>query len=191
MSSRIWKALSIPRVQLNEYGTFLSFLGLAQLPAANTYFYGLPDYGSSIAFELFTNEPIRSFPDAKDINVRFLFHNGSTTNGGGLAAYPLLGQEETELSWEAFAKEMRAFSITTEQWCRTCGNKGDFCATASNDPTHLFTPPTMDSLSKSLSSSLAGLVIVKKGIKGKKPETLSSAEPVKDEVFDSSPKQWL
>ncbi|KAK6360679.1 hypothetical protein TWF730_006812 [Orbilia blumenaviensis] len=198
-------------IQFNAYGTFLSFSGLAQLPAASTDFYGLPDYGSSIAFELFTNEPVESFPDAKDINVRFLFHNGSTVNGGELTAFPLFGQEETELSWETFAKEMRAFSITTtDQWCRSCGNKGGVCATVSGD-SHPIAHTTHHGLSapvagvvgalvtlvvilavQGLIVAIAGLAIVKKkDIKGKKPESLSSAEPVKDEVFDSSPRQWL
>ncbi|KAF3164309.1 hypothetical protein TWF225_006789 [Orbilia oligospora] len=198
-------------IQFNAYGTFLSFFGLAQLPAADADFYGLPDYGSSMAFELFTNEAVGSFPDAKDINVRFLFHNGSTTNGGELTAYPLFGQEETELRWEVFAKEMRTFSITTtEQWCHTCGNKGGVCATASNDSRplahtthHGLSAPVAGAVGalvtlvviliiQGLIIAIAGLAIVKKkDIKGKKPESLGSAEPVKDEVFDSSPRQWL
>ncbi|KAK6527952.1 hypothetical protein TWF281_009212 [Arthrobotrys megalospora] len=198
-------------IQFNAYGTFLSFFGLAQLPAANSDFYGLPDYGSSIAFELFTNQPAEPFPDAKDINVRFLFHNGSTANGGELTAYPLFGQKEIELSWERFAKEMRAFSVTTtEQWCRSCGNKSGVCATTSND-SHPVAHTTHHGLSgpvagvvgalvtlvvilvvQGLIVAIAGLAIVKKkDIKGKKPESLSSVEPVKDEVFDSSPRQWL
>ncbi|KAK6505180.1 hypothetical protein TWF481_007099 [Arthrobotrys musiformis] len=198
-------------VQFNAYGTFLSFFGLAQLPAANADFYGLPDYGSSMAFELFTNEPVGSFPDAKDINVRFLFHNGSTANGGDLTAYPLFGQEETELSWETFAKEMRSFSITTtEQWCRTCGNKGGVCATGSDD-SHPLVQTTHHGLSTPVAGAIGALVTMvvilvaqgliislgkltvvrKKDTKGKKPESLSSVEPVKDEVFDSSPRQWL
>ncbi|KAK6345164.1 hypothetical protein TWF718_007091 [Orbilia javanica] len=198
-------------VQFNAYGTFLSFFGLAQLPAANADFYGLPNYGSSMAFELFTNEPAGIFPEAKDVNVRFLFHNGSTANGGELTAYPLFGQDKTELSWGDFAKEMRTFSITTtEQWCRACGSKGGVCATGSDD-SHPLAQTTHHGLSgpvagaigalvtlvvilvaQGLIISLAGLAIVKKqDVKGKKPESLSSVEPVKDEVFDSSPRQWL
>ncbi|KAJ6260469.1 hypothetical protein Dda_4695 [Drechslerella dactyloides] len=117
-------------VQFNAYGTFLSFFALANLPAASEDFYGLPDYGSSMAFELFTNELVTTeFPKAEDISVRFLFHNGSTVAGGELRPYPLFGQEETEMSWTDFAQHMNEFAVsTTEQWCTICGNEGGMCA---------------------------------------------------------------
>ncbi|KAK6359660.1 hypothetical protein TWF696_000804 [Orbilia brochopaga] len=117
-------------IQFNAYGTFLSFFGLAQLPAAGEDFYGLPDYGSTMAFELFTNEPVTAdFPKAEDISVRFLFHNGSTVAGGEPRPYPLFGQQETEMSWADFKQHMNEFAIsTTEQWCTACENEDGICA---------------------------------------------------------------
>ncbi|KAI9749346.1 MAG: hypothetical protein M1835_001562, partial [Candelina submexicana] len=41
-------------VQFGAYASFQSFFGLAQLPAANPDFYGIPDYAASMTFELFT-----------------------------------------------------------------------------------------------------------------------------------------
>ncbi|KAF3923334.1 hypothetical protein ABW21_db0203656 [Orbilia brochopaga] len=117
-------------IQFNAYGTFLSFFGLAQLPAVSENFYGLPDYGSSMAFELFTNEPVTTdFPKNEDINVRFLFHNGSTVAGGELQPYPLFGQDNAEISWTDFKQHMDEFAIsTTEQWCDVCKNEDGICA---------------------------------------------------------------
>merc|ERR1711881_765802 len=62
-----------------SYDTFLAFFGLSDLTAADTDFFGLPDYASTMAFELFTAEDMTSFPeDASTLNVRFLFKNGTT-----------------------------------------------------------------------------------------------------------------
>ncbi|KAF3908662.1 hypothetical protein AA313_de0205967 [Arthrobotrys entomopaga] len=187
-------------VQFNAYGTFLSFFGLAQLPAADSNFYGLPDYGSTIAFELFTYESVDSFPDVKDINVRFLFHNGSTINGGELVAYPLFGKMETEMPWTTFADEMTNFAVTTtDQWCRVCGVEGGgICQVYSNNTVHPLGNATHHGVSSALAGvigalvtlvvilvaqgliiAVAGLAIVRKrgdkeSTRGKQPESVSS-----------------
>ncbi|EPS44737.1 hypothetical protein H072_1248 [Dactylellina haptotyla CBS 200.50] len=145
-------------VQFNAYGTFISFFGLAQLPAADSNFYGLPDYGSTMAFELFTYEAVESFPDVKDINVRFLFHNGSTVDGGELIAYPLFGKMETEMPWTTFADEMKGFAVaTTDHWCWVCGIDGGICPVY-NGTIEPLTHKTHHGLSGAVSGVVGALV---------------------------------
>lgn len=126
-------------IQFGAYATFLSFFGLAQLPAANPDFYGITDYATSMAFELFTTATVSGStpPAASDLQVRFLFHNGTASNASQPVAYPLFGQSQTTLPWNTFVSNMQNFSVqTTQQWCHTCGNTTGSCAAyASTSPT--------------------------------------------------------
>ncbi|KAG7288369.1 hypothetical protein NEMBOFW57_007900 [Staphylotrichum longicolle] len=73
-----------------SYDTFLAFFGLANLTAASPDFFGLPDYASTMAFELFT--PGAAF-DKDDLHVRYLFKNGST---GAIKSFPLFGSGKAD-----------------------------------------------------------------------------------------------
>jgi hypothetical protein len=122
-------------IQFGAYGSFSSFFGLAQLPAASADFTGVVDYASSMAFELVTNATVggdgSEYPSPDDISVRFLFANGSAA-AVAPAAYPLFGQTETRLSWLQFLSEMSKFAIRdTADWCVACGNNMGTCAAAS------------------------------------------------------------
>jgi len=136
-------------VQFGAYASFFSFFGLAQLPAANTDFYGIPDYASFMTFELVTNSSVTPFPVASDISVRFLFHNGTVSNSSEPAPYPLFGQQETLLPWTTFVSEMNKFAIGNEnQWCSACGNTTGVCATIqASSPSH-----------NSISTAVAGVI---------------------------------
>lgn len=106
-----------------SYDTFLAFFGLANLTAASPDFYGLPDYASTMAFEVFTQGP--DFHPA-DARVRFLFRNGTA---GTLRAFPLFGAQKTDLSWDDFSDVMQTRGISTaEKWCGVCQSKAPFCA---------------------------------------------------------------
>jgi len=109
-----------------SYDTFLAFFGLSDLTAADTDFFGLPDYASTMAFELFTAEDMTSFPeDASTLNVRFLFKNGTT---GALEQFPLFGTTDDALSWADFAAQVEERGITeVSQWCDICSSTEDFC----------------------------------------------------------------
>ncbi|KAK7524352.1 histidine phosphatase superfamily [Phyllosticta citriasiana] len=119
-------------IQFGAYATFMSFFGLAQLPAANSDFRAVVDYASSMVFELFTpSDDVSSsdFPSSEDLYVRFLFHNGTATNASEPLAYPLFGRSNTTISWSDFKTEMNKFAVsTTEQWCTKCGNTTGTCA---------------------------------------------------------------
>ncbi|KAF2474251.1 phosphoglycerate mutase-like protein [Lindgomyces ingoldianus] len=127
-------------IQFGAYASFLSFFGLADLPKASPDFMGVPDYASSMVLELFTNVdvPSGSFPSMNDLQVRFLFHNGTASNSSEPVAYPLFGGRNDALSWNDFSSELSKFAVrTTEDWCHKCGNTTGTCAPyapANNSP---------------------------------------------------------
>jgi len=117
-------------VQFGAYATFLSFFGLANLTAASPDFYGIPDYASAMMFELFApNGSTSGIPSADDLQVRFLFHNGTASNISEPVVFPLFGGSATGISWKDFVTKMDGFAVaTTEQWCIMCGNTTGQCA---------------------------------------------------------------
>ena len=117
-------------IQFGAYATFLSFFGLAGLNKAEANFMGVPDYSSSMAFELFTEADVSgSMPSTDDLQVRFLFHNGTASNNSEPTTYPLFGGSDMAISWSTFHDGLAKFAVgTTEQWCHTCGNTTGSCA---------------------------------------------------------------
>ena len=123
-------------IQFGAYGGFQSFFGLANLTQANPEFYGVPDYASTMTFELFTNAAPSPFPAPEDLGVRFLFHNGTMGNNSTPVAYPLFGQSNTTLSWNDFVTGMNKFAIGSQSaWCEACGNSTGVCASMSTSTT--------------------------------------------------------
>ena len=63
-----------------SYDTFMSFFGLTGLQEVSENFTGLPDYASTMAFELSTPGDDEAFPTKieEDLRVRFLFRNGTS-----------------------------------------------------------------------------------------------------------------
>jgi hypothetical protein len=117
-------------IQFGAYATFMSFFGLVDLPKANADFMGVVDYASSMTFELFTEKDVSTgFPAQDDLQVRFLFHNGTASNTSEPVAYPLFGASSKTVSWSTFSNKLEQFAVTTtEQWCRKCGNSTGSCA---------------------------------------------------------------
>ena len=118
-------------VQFGAYGGFQSFFGLANLTQLNQDFYGVPDYASTMTWELVTNSTINStsFPSADEVSVRFLFHNGTTSNISEPIAYPLFGQSQMILPWTDFVSGMNKFAIGDQMdWCHACGNSTGVCS---------------------------------------------------------------
>ncbi|KKF92332.1 Lysosomal acid phosphatase [Ceratocystis platani] len=110
-----------------SYNTMLAFFGMLQLPEVSPDFYGLPDYASTMGFELFTADNTSAFPadPNNDLRVRFLFRNGTE---GTLQAFPLFGTGEDSLTWADFKSRMEAVSIpSTKDWCNACGSTQIFC----------------------------------------------------------------
>ncbi|MCJ1364410.1 hypothetical protein MMC16_003521 [Acarospora aff. strigata] len=146
-------------IQFGAYATFLSFFGLAELPAANTDFYGIPDYASTMTFELFTTGPATPFPTADDVHVRFLFHNGTTSSGSEPTAYSLFGQQQSSLPWKTFADGMNKFAIgSQQQWCAACGNNTGICASSASSTSGSSTKASIPPSSGRISRPVAGVI---------------------------------
>lgn len=120
-------------IQFGAYASFQSFFGLAKLPQTNSDFFGIPDYASTMIWELVTNASATPFPSTDDISVRFLFHNHTTSNASQPTAHPLFGQAQAVLPWKDFVAGMKSFAISDQKdWCKACGNGTGVCAAASS-----------------------------------------------------------
>ena len=119
-------------LQLGAYAQFQSFFGLANLTSLGADWIGIPDYASTMTFELFTTAAPAPFPAVDDLQVRFLWHNGTTGNTSTPTAYPLFGQQNLTLTWNDFVKGMNRFAVGSQaDWCQACGNSTGVCATSS------------------------------------------------------------
>ncbi|KAK3167753.1 hypothetical protein OEA41_010882 [Lepraria neglecta] len=146
-------------IQFGAYGGFQSFFGLANLTQANPDFYGVPDYASTMTFELFTNAAPSPFPAPEDLGVRFLFHNGTTGNNSVPVAYPLFGQSNTTLSWSDFVSGMNKFAVGSQSaWCEACGNSTGVCASPTTSASGSSTSGGSGSSSGGISKTVAGVI---------------------------------
>lgn len=109
-----------------SYNTMLSTFGLLNLTAASPNFFGLPNYASTLTFELFTTNDTTSFPsDLNDLNVRFVVKNGTLQP---FTTIPLFGGSQDSISWPQFVTQMQNRTITTvKDWCAACGVSDGFC----------------------------------------------------------------
>lgn len=134
LNETVMSSRSAPKVniQFGSYATFLSYFGLASLPLEDGSFYGMPDYASSMVWELVTNATTsdEAVPSASDIKVRFLFHNGTSESGAtDLQPYPLFNKGVVEIPWSDFVDSASKFAVSTQQqWCEVCGDSTGACA---------------------------------------------------------------
>lgn len=143
-------------IQFGPYPTFQSFFGLAQLPAVSSDFYGIPDYASSMTFELFTDGAADPFPATSALKVRFMFHNGTASDSSEPTPFPLFGQKEMALSWDAFTAGMNKFAINGQDaWCKACGNTTGVCTGSAPATTTAAMP---SSGSGGVSKAVAGVI---------------------------------
>jgi hypothetical protein len=142
-----------------SYDTFLAFFGVTGLLDVSNDFHGLPDYASTMAFELFTEDTVDSFPkDQSDLRVRWLFKNGTT---GDLKAFPLFGSDETVLTYSRFVDEMDKLAIKdVGTWCDKCGSTDDFCAAYTKDgsASNKSDESASDNGSSGMSNAVAGVI---------------------------------
>ena len=117
------------------FTTFEPMMSLAAifgLPNISANFTGLPDLGSSMVFELFTTTPQSSpqnFPATQDLQVRFLFRNGTRSNDN-LNGYPIFGRGNANMvmSLGDFASAMENIAIdSVADWCTLCASPSVFC----------------------------------------------------------------
>ena len=139
-----------------SYSVFQAFFGLSGLLEADADFYGLPDYASTMSFEL--RRPVHSTGN-DDLFVRYGFRNGSLASAE-LNTFPLFGrtQIEADIPWNQFVLGMSEQSITNQaDWCHACVNSNlTFCAAYTTGGTSI---PNSDSgSSSSVGSVRAGFI---------------------------------
>ncbi|KAJ5500859.1 hypothetical protein N7463_008109 [Penicillium fimorum] len=153
------KGKSKLNIGFGSYGTIFALFGLLQMPAASVNFTGIPDYASSMVFELVTNASGTDFPtDKSDLSVRFMFHNGTITGSSEPTVYPLFGQSSNLLSWDDFSSKIKEIAVTSdEEWCTMCGNTEGQCASSdsSSDSDSASTSSTSGS---GMSLAVAGVI---------------------------------
>lgn len=115
------------------FGSFepmISFAALTQLPKTNTQFYGMPQDGSSMVIEMYSEDHNSSagYPNASNLLVRFLFRNG-TDPSSALITYPLFGRSETRtLSLNDFMANLENIAVASiGDWCNACQTYSIFC----------------------------------------------------------------
>lgn len=142
-----------------SYNTFLAFFGLSQLKSVSNDFNGLPDYASTMVFELFSETEGTAFPAEQDLRVRFLFRNG-TDASDQLTTYPLFGQPLLALPYTEFRTRMEQFAITSpKQWCADCGQTKGFCSQPEYTTTAAVTTSSAETKSSSgISKAVAGVI---------------------------------
>lgn len=157
-------------IQFGAYAGMLSFFGLSNLTQVNPDFYGVPDYASSLVWELVTNATLNSssWPSNDQIYVRFRFHNGTTSNTSEPVEYPLFNSNRSPLPWNDFVTGMNKFSIPDQaSWCQACGNSTGVCSSAYlNSNGGNSSSGTGSASSNSTSSSSGGMSKVVAGVIG-------------------------
>ncbi|KAI5298103.1 hypothetical protein KEM56_004318, partial [Ascosphaera pollenicola] len=150
-------------IQFGAYATFLSFFGLTGLAQDNEMFKGVPDYASSMAVELVSKAGnASSFPDTKDIFVRFTFANG-TIDGYEKdtlpQTYPIFGKSESDLSWSDFVDGMEKISITGKaDWCKKCGSSAASCSADGDNSASASSTDGSHGMSKAVAGVVGAMV---------------------------------
>lgn len=113
---------------VGAYSPMMAFWGISGIANASSNFMGLPDYASTMAFELRRPANTSSFDD---LSVRFGFRNGSLPTAE-LNYFPMFGQNGTDMAWTDFAQAMTNISILSDaSWCTVCGSNMTFCTGSS------------------------------------------------------------
>lgn len=120
-----------------DYAPLVSFFALMGLPDLNSFFYGMPNFGSSAAFELFSytdsnSTAALSMPSTEDLWVKFYFVNGTAGDeGNSFRSYPLFnrGPDGTAMMWSDFRSSMQKILLgSVGDWCTECGASSIFCS---------------------------------------------------------------
>jgi hypothetical protein len=117
-------------LMFGRYPVFLSFFALSGLSQHSDNFKAIPEPGSVMVFELFSNTAnATSFPNTNDLWVRFLFRNG-TGSSSPLIAYPLFGRGNSavDMTWSEFQAGMDSIAVSDlGTWCESCASNAIYC----------------------------------------------------------------
>lgn len=139
------------------YANWLAFWGISNLTVASPNFMGLPDYASTMTFEL--RRPVGT-TGFDNLSVRFGFRNGSDPSAP-VNYFPMFGQNETDLSWSQWSQQMSEIAITSDaSWCSICNSTLPFCtgsgSTAANTTSGQSGSPQSSSGSSGFSKAASG-----------------------------------
>ncbi|KAK6541412.1 hypothetical protein TWF694_007224 [Orbilia ellipsospora] len=152
-------------VIVGNFDLMLSWFSLANLPSRSQDFYGLPDLGASMVFELYTDDPTLSVDgkiDPESIKVAFGFRNGTSTNDT-LTYWPLFNDQPqgdpVSMVLNNFLTHLDSIAIdNVGQWCSLCNSQEvAFCSTAAASPNGAPTPSPSSSNSQAVSSGSHGM----------------------------------
>ena len=157
-----------------SYEPLISLAALLRLPPWTNGFFGIPAPGSSMVFELYSENADNSssavYPLPVDLMVRFLFRNG-TDSTAYPTAYPIFGRGEDAdgISFDDFVTAMEGILLTSsgldavDEWCSVCGSLSVFCPASLSARLPNATVPISGSSgqqhhSASVSSAVAGVI---------------------------------
>ena len=141
----------------------VSFAALSGLASEeNSQFFGIPEYGSSMVFELFsrTENGTDVYPSIADLYVRFFFQNGTDDNSEPVA-YPLFGNGPSGINMPLndFVIAMQDFMILSPAgWCKTCASFSVFCPAFQGDRDDDDTEPGKSESRRGLMPVVAGVI---------------------------------
>jgi hypothetical protein len=143
-------------VLFSSYEVFLAFFSLSSLSGISDQFTSIPEPGSVMVFELFSNTAnATAFPDPKDLWVRFLFRNG-TDPSTPLLSYPLFGRANSavDMTWNDFETGMDTIKLSDiGTWCETCGSLAMYCSQFEDNSANSTTGSSGSSSTSSASST--------------------------------------
>ena len=152
--------VSMLNLMFTTFDPMISIASLMGLPNLYTDFFGLPDLGSSMVFELFseTNSLTSSaFPtNNADLQVRFLFRNGTTSNNN-LDLYPIFGNGESSMSmsFDTFTTAVEGIMTSTiGEWCQVCQSESVFCPAYTNSTSS----DTQSGSTSAMKPAIAGVI---------------------------------
>ncbi|KAF3915532.1 hypothetical protein ABW21_db0204008 [Orbilia brochopaga] len=155
---------------LGDYDLMMSFFSIANLTSRSDDFFGLPDLGSSMVFELYTDDAtLRSDGklDPSSVKVAFGFRNGTTVDDT-LTYWPLFdtnpqGDEPVSMLYDDFLAKMDQVAISNVgQWCSVCSSQVDFCTADTGNTNQGSTAPATSGGSsggkKGIAPAVAGII---------------------------------
>ncbi|EWC45658.1 hypothetical protein DRE_05219 [Drechslerella stenobrocha 248] len=123
---------------LGDFDPMLSFFAISNLTSRSDDFYGIPDLGSSMVFEVYTDDPrMRTAqPTTYDVSIKvaFGFRNGTTVDDT-LTYWPLFDTDPQggppSMPLKQFLTKMDEVKIgNLGTWCTACNSQTEFCRNA-------------------------------------------------------------
>ncbi|KAF2869917.1 histidine phosphatase superfamily [Massariosphaeria phaeospora] len=113
-----------------EHEPFISLLSLVMADRTTPGFRSIPQFGSAMIFELYTNSANKSWPsDTDSLWVSLRYHNGSDYSGS-LQSYDMFNRPRSQMNmpWPEFQDMFSRIMVTVlSDWCEQCSSGAFFC----------------------------------------------------------------